>query len=137
MKSSRRKHPRVNAELTAQAKPNRRNMFEGRVLNLSEGGAFLATAEKLAVGNGVILNFTLNITGRQRSCMVEGRIVWANTDPSRGTVGTGIRFDRLSPAMVRFIRDYVKAELKGEVNAEGTTTDSQSTKPPVRGQLRG
>jgi Tfp pilus assembly protein PilZ len=130
-----RKYPRVNTEISITAKAVRRTMFEGKVLSLSEGGAFLATEERLLVGSEVILFLTLDLSGRQKSCMVQGKVVWYNGEKQRGVVGCGVAFSDSSASMKRLIHDFVGQKMSATVTAMGVAEGPK--KPPTRGQLRG
>ncbi len=108
-----RKHPRVSTDLNSEVKPARRTMFEARVLNFSEGGAFIETGERLYPGSELILCLTLTIKGKKKRCMVEGRVAWANHDRKKGSLGCGVAFHHVSKTMVQNFRTFV-AECEGE-----------------------
>ncbi|MFH1264031.1 MAG: PilZ domain-containing protein [Pseudomonadota bacterium] len=132
------RRPRIKTNLKTTAKQVRRLMFEGRVLNLSEGGAFLETREKLIDGQEVILFLSLAIRGQEKPCMVQGKVTWSNYTSTKGAIGCGVAFCDVAPGAARVLRDYVSQNMSQKVEAVGATTDDKKgTKPPTRGQLRG
>jgi Tfp pilus assembly protein PilZ len=132
-----RKHPRVNSELPIVAKPIRKTQFEGTILSLSEGGAFLATEENLPTGSEVVLFLTLETSGKRKSGIAQGKVVWANHESDRGAVGCGIAFDDSSPSLHRLIGEFVEFKKSGKVTAMGVAETVGGTRARGRGQLRG
>jgi uncharacterized protein (TIGR02266 family) len=134
-----RKHNRVRTNLHIAAKQMRRATFGAAITNLSEGGAFIATGEKLSRGDEVMLFLNVSIGGEQKSCMLQGKVAWANTQVSKGTLGAGIAFNALPPAMARILRDYLAQDRGGEISGVGTKVDDEPKpdKPTPRGTLRG
>lgn len=132
-----RRYPRVKTEFSATAKEVRRTMFEGKILSLSEGGAFLATKENLALGSEVILFLTLEIPGRRKPCIAQGKVVSVGREGPWRTQGCGIAFDEPSSSLKRLIRDFVEFKRTGKVAAMGVAEPSKPPKVLGRGQLRG
>jgi Tfp pilus assembly protein PilZ/GNAT superfamily N-acetyltransferase len=138
MTMQKQRHPRIKTNFKTTAKQVRRLMFEGRVLNLSEGGAFLETKEKLIGGQEVILFLNLPIQGQEKPCMVQGKVAWSNYVPTKGAIGCGVAFCDVATAAARHLRDFVSQNMSQKVDVVGATTDDKKgTKPPARGQLRG
>ncbi len=135
--SHERKHVRVTTDFTAIAKPYQKAQFEGKVLNLSEGGAFLATKEPLSVGSEVVLFLTLEVPGKRNSSIAQGKVVWANGNKERGDVGCGIAFEGVSSSLRGFIREFVEFKQSGKVGAMGVAQDVKGLRAKGRGQLRG
>jgi Tfp pilus assembly protein PilZ len=135
--SEQRKHIRVKADFTTVAKPIQRTQFEGKILSLSEGGAFLATEEKLRMGSDVVLFLTLEIPGSRKSSIAQGKVVWANSDKQRGDVGCGIAFEEASSSLRKLIGEFVEFKRTGKVTAMGVAQDVRGLRAKGRGQLRG
>ena len=135
--SEQRRYARVNADLSTVTKPIRKTQFEGRIMSLSEGGAFLATEETLTMGSEVVLFLTLEIPGKRKSGIAQGKVVWTNGEKEKGEVGCGIAFDESSESLKKLIADFVAFKKTGKVTALGVAQDMRSLRVKGRGPLRG
>ena len=127
-----RKHPRVSTELAAQGKPVRKlQLFEATIRNLSAGGVYLSTSQKLYSGQEILLAFHIESNGRKKNCMVQAKVVWIHTDRFKSTLGYGMEFQDCSVGMRQLFHDFVDFNL-------GKKMDVQvQLKGTNRGQLRG
>jgi Tfp pilus assembly protein PilZ len=132
-----RKCPRVKTDIPVKTKRAQRVMFEAKVLNLSEGGAFLETNQKLAKGEDLILFVGLEIKGKEKSCVLQGKVAWSNSERTKGAIGCGVAFHGISASMARTLRDFVGQKSPEPVSAVGVAEDPKGPKAPTRGQLRG
>ncbi len=84
----------IRAKFTYQDSETR---IPGYLTNLSETGAFLATKDQLAKGDGVSLEVTL--PWQIGDIVVEGTVEWSNFDNPEATpdhpLGVGLRFGNL------------------------------------------
>jgi uncharacterized protein (TIGR02266 family) len=77
-----------------------------RVVNLSSGGVFIATATPLKLGTR--LNVTLHFEEPPGKLELLGAVVWEHTlDDGRQPRGYGIRLD-VRPAEKKLLEDFVK-----------------------------
>lgn len=135
--SEQRKYPRAETDVSTIAKALRRTQFQGKVISLSEGGAFLATNENLSQGSEVVLFLTLELPDRRKSCIAQGKVVWSNNDKKKGTLGCGVAFEESNASLRKMARDYVEFKRTGKVTAMGVADEVKSSRAKGRGQLRG
>lgn len=134
---NKRKHPRIDTNLKSETKPARRTMFEAKVVNFSEGGAFVETGEKLLHGSEVILCLTLEIKGKNKACMFQGTVAWSNNDRTKGALGFGIAFHHMSKSMAQTVQGFLEQHAGKAVDGFGAAEKPKEKKKPSRGQLRG
>jgi len=136
---SRRKKPRVSTDIETNAKPVRRNMFQARILNLSEGGAFIETQENLHIGSEVMLCMTLELEGKRKSCITQGKVVWIKRSSRQTICGWGVQFMDTPSSMRQTLSGYIR-DLQGETSdIAKDVSKKQDARIQVlsRGQLRG
>lgn len=98
---SMRENPRrpclINADCRIQG-----NSFRSYILDISIGGVFIETSERVPVGETILLNFTL--PAFSRPVALPGKIAWS------GPQGFGVKFGVMPPPEGRAIKDYVDKE---------------------------
>jgi Tfp pilus assembly protein PilZ len=98
---SMRENPRrpclINADCRIQG-----NRFRSYILDISIGGVFIETSERVPVGETILLNFTL--PAFSRPVALPGKIAWS------GPQGFGVKFEAMPPPESRAIKDYVDKE---------------------------
>jgi Tfp pilus assembly protein PilZ len=98
---SMRENPRrpclINADCRIQG-----NTFRSYILDISIGGVFIETGERVPVGETILLNFTL--PAFSHPVALSGKIAWS------GPQGFGVKFEGLPPPEGRAIKDYVDKE---------------------------
>jgi Tfp pilus assembly protein PilZ len=77
----------------------RGSQFRSYILDISIGGVFVETSDRLKVGETIILNFTLPDATQPFS--VSGKIAWS------GPQGFGVKFDRLGQPEGNAIKSFV------------------------------
>jgi hypothetical protein len=75
------------------------NSFRSYILDISIGGVFIETSERVPVGETILLNFTLPTFSN--SVALPGKIAWS------GPQGFGVKFEVIPPPEDRAIKDYV------------------------------
>ena len=98
---SMRENPRrpclINADCRIQG-----NNFRSYILDISIGGVFIETNERVPVGETILLNFTLPTFSHPVA--LPGKIAWS------GPQGFGVKFEGLPPPAGRAIKDYIDQE---------------------------
>ena len=98
---SMRENPRrpclINADCRIQG-----NSFRSYILDISIGGVFIETGERVPVGETILLNFTL--PAFSHPVTLPGKIAWS------GPQGFGVKFEVLPPPEGRASKDYVDKE---------------------------
>lgn len=79
------------------------NFYVGVTENVSQGGLFVRTDEKLEVGQRVSLSLTLTEGGAHIDCVGEVRWIEPHSDPP----GYGIRFTNLTAEMRKAIDAFI------------------------------
>ena len=75
------------------------NRFRSYILDISIGGVFIETSDRVPAGETILLNFTL--PGFSHPVALPGKIVWS------GSQGFGVKFEALPPPEGRAIKDYI------------------------------
>ena len=83
MPQERRRHPRVRVDLPVAFETKAGELFDGRVNDLSVGGAFIVTENSPPVGSK--LDLTIQLPG-DKPLKVDGVIRWTKPD------GVGVQF---------------------------------------------
>lgn len=96
---SMRENPRKTCLINANYQI-RGSHFRSYILDISIGGVFVETSERLKVGEAVTLNFTLPDAAKPFS--VSGKIAWS------GPQGFGVKFDGLSHPEGNAIKSFVE-----------------------------
>ena len=78
------------------------NSFRSYILDISIGGVFIETGERVPVGETILLNFTL--PALSRPVALPGKIAWS------GPQGFGVKFEVMPPPEGRAIKDYIDKE---------------------------
>ena len=98
---SMRENPRrpclINADCRIQG-----NRFRSYILDISIGGVFIETSERVPVGETILLNFTL--PAFSHPVTLSGKIAWS------GPQGFGVKFEVMPPPEGRAIKDYIDKE---------------------------
>lgn len=114
MPQERRRHPRVQVNLSAEAETTGGERFDGYVNDLSVGGAFIATEASPAVGTK--LSLTVHMPDG-KPLVVDGTIRWIKPD------GVGVQFGLMG------VREtYAVGELLA-----GLEPIPDSRRPPANG----
>ncbi len=81
-------------------------------IDISSGGLFISTATPLAVGEALVIRFSLEVPTREIVC--KSRVAWINSPPKLKKPdlppGMGIQFIDLSLGDLHIIRDFMKNE---------------------------
>jgi uncharacterized protein (TIGR02266 family) len=109
-------------------------LSEADILDLSEGGVFIATNEILPVGTQMILTLVIDSPESTKSCFLNGTVVWVGKHRKTGPKGCGVEFLNCPAATKVFMREFVAKQLGLTMEEAAEYVDK---KPPGRGQLRG
>ena len=97
--TSMREHPRkpclIKANYTVQGRD-----FRSYILDISIGGVFVETNEKVQIGQKIVLNFSL--PSHPQPFGLTGTVAWS------GPRGFGVRFDGMNPHQQDLLQNYVK-----------------------------
>lgn len=104
--SGRRVHDRFGVELDVTV-TSEHNFYAGFVENMSVGGIFIATHQLKPVGSK--LEFSVNLPGVEQPITGTGEVRWVRvySEASNVPPGMGIKFDRLEPAALKGIQDFL------------------------------
>lgn len=106
--ADRRKTTRVKAQIDVTFEVDHKWKCRGFVLDLSEGGVLLLSAERLPSDAYVLVNLPLPMSNGRQHCVVFGKIVRIDKRSVPTLKAYGIQFDREIPkATVDKLRDYV------------------------------
>jgi len=98
---SMREYPRktclINANYRIQG-----SSFRSYILDISIGGVFIETSERVTVGENIVLNFTL--PSLPQPLTLAGKIAWS------GPQGFGVKFEGVPQPQGNAIKDYVEEE---------------------------
>jgi uncharacterized protein (TIGR02266 family) len=97
MRENPRKSCLINANYRVQG-----NSFRSYILDISIGGVFIETSERVPVGETVTLNFTL--PSLSQPFTMSGKIAWS------GPQGFGVKFEGVPKAHGNAIKKYVEIE---------------------------
>jgi Tfp pilus assembly protein PilZ len=97
MRENQRKSCLINADYRIQG-----SNFRSYILDISIGGVFVETHERVPVGETIVLNFTLPSLPKPFS--LTGKIAWS------GPQGFGVKFNTLPPPEGKAIKSYVETE---------------------------
>jgi Tfp pilus assembly protein PilZ len=98
---SMREHPRKSCLINANYRV-KGNSFRSYILDISIGGVFIETTEKVPVGESIILNFTL--PNLSQPLTISGKIAWS------GPQGFGVKFEGIVNTQGTAIKRYVEKE---------------------------
>jgi uncharacterized protein (TIGR02266 family) len=98
---SMRENPRKSCLINANYRIKGNN-FRSYILDISIGGVFIETDQRIPAGETIVLNFTLPNLSQPFS--MTGKIAWS------GPQGFGVRFENLSPPLGKAIKSYVETE---------------------------
>ncbi|MCA9622869.1 MAG: TIGR02266 family protein [Myxococcales bacterium] len=101
----RRRHPRIPYELTVDV-TSEDGVLIARVVDISEGGVFIATSEPLPIGSACQLDVDLGF----RVVSVNGEVAWIKSDHA-GQPGMGIRFCYASQSAREALRLFVALQV--------------------------
>jgi uncharacterized protein (TIGR02266 family) len=91
---------------------------QSAIFNLSAWGVFIRTAVPFEIGEQVILRF--QIPGQDHPVRAMGRVVWANTDPSKwGGMGMGIQFLDLAGVDREAIETHLAGLVAAQISGSG------------------
>jgi uncharacterized protein (TIGR02266 family) len=95
---------------------NGEQVYTSKTLDISHGGIFLATEEKLAIGE--IIDMTFQIPNSDRVVTAVGKVAWIGQGgPAQVTEGVGVKFSRIDPKDLQLIVDYVNRVSRVVYNA--------------------
>lgn len=98
---SMRENPRRSCLINADCRIKGNN-FRSYILDISIGGVFIETGERVPVGETILLNFTLPTFSHPVA--LPGKIAWS------GPQGFGVKFEVVPPPEGRAIKDYIDNE---------------------------
>ena len=95
---------------------NGEQVYTSKTLDISHGGIFLATEEKLAIGE--LIDMTFQIPNSERVVTAVGKVAWIGQGgPGHSTEGVGVKFSRIDPKDLQLIVDYVNRVSRVVYNA--------------------
>jgi len=97
MRENPRKSCLINANYSIQG-----NSFRSYILDISIGGVFIETSERIPVGENITLNFTL--PSLSQPFTMSGTIAWS------GPQGFGVKFESVPNPQGSAIKKYVEIE---------------------------
>ena len=97
--TSMREHSRKPCLIKANYSVQGRD-FKSYILDISIGGVFIETNEKVQIGQKIVLNFSLPSHAQPFS--LTGIVAWS------GPRGFGVRFDGMNPQQQDLLQNYVK-----------------------------
>lgn len=111
----RRKHPRVEAELTVRFADEQGVFVEECVGNVSKGGMFIETLIPRKLNE--VIELFLKIPRTQEEITVQGEVVHVsgkdeNVDEYKGLLGMGIRFLLIEPKQKQVLRGFIENLLE-------------------------
>ena len=98
---SMRENPRKSCLINANYRIKGNN-FRSYILDISIGGVFIETNERIPAGETIVLNFTLPDLSQPFS--MTGKVAWS------GPQGFGVKFENLSQPQGKDIKSYVETE---------------------------
>jgi uncharacterized protein (TIGR02266 family) len=98
---SMRENPRKSCLINANYRI-KGSTFRSYILDISIGGVFIETNERIPAGETVVLNFTLPDLSQPFS--MTGKVAWS------GPQGFGVKFENLSQPQGKAIKSYVETE---------------------------
>jgi Tfp pilus assembly protein PilZ len=98
---SMRENPRKSCLINANYRIKGNN-FRSYILDISIGGVFIETNERIPAGETIVLNFTL--PDQSQPFSMTGKFAWS------GPQGFGVKFEKLSPPQGKAIKSYVETE---------------------------
>jgi Tfp pilus assembly protein PilZ len=98
---SMRENPRRPCLLNADCRI-KGNSFRSYILDISIGGVFIETSERVPVGETILLNFTLPTFSHPVA--LPGKVAWS------GPQGFGVQFEVMPPPEGRAIKSYIEKE---------------------------
>jgi c-di-GMP-binding flagellar brake protein YcgR len=102
-----RKTPRIPFRTSVSFTPRHKNNTRGLITDLSEGGAYLISTEKLAEQSKVLLYLRFQREGREHLCIVGAKVVRADSRPGLALQGYGLAFRTVSPSAREILKDVV------------------------------
>jgi uncharacterized protein (TIGR02266 family) len=96
--TSMRENPRKPCLINANYRIQDRK-FKSYILDISIGGVFIETDQKLPVGNQMMLKFSL--PNHTQPFTLKGKIAWS------GPRGFGVKFDEMTPQQGDLLKTYV------------------------------
>ncbi len=97
MRENPRKSCLINANYRIQG-----SSFRSYILDISIGGVFIETSERVTVGESIVLNFTL--PSLSQPLTLAGKIAWS------GPQGFGVKFEGIPKPQGNTIKNYVEKE---------------------------
>mgnify|MGYP001817104107 CR=1 FL=1 len=120
-----RKHERISPLIIRAYYRYGGDSKEGYLLNLSRGGAFLATKERLPIEE--ILNLRIDLPWNLGDVLVEAKVAWRSDmhqpAPEEPSEGLGLTFTDLTPQasekLQRFLDKFAQLAAQIEESAQG------------------
>jgi uncharacterized protein (TIGR02266 family) len=95
---------------------NGEKVYTSKTLDISHGGIFLATEEKLSIGE--VIDMTFQIPSSDRVVSAVGKVAWVGQGgPGHATEGVGVKFSRIDPKDLQLIVEYVNRVSRVVYNA--------------------
>jgi uncharacterized protein (TIGR02266 family) len=95
---------------------NGEQIWTSKTLDISHGGIFLATDEKLTIGE--LIDMTFQIPNSDRVVTAVGKVAWVgHGGQGQTTAGVGVKFSRIDPKDLQLIVDYVNRVSRVVFNA--------------------
>ena len=97
--ASMREDPRKPCLINASYRIQDRN-YQSYILDISIGGVFIETDERVPLGRQMLLKFSL--PNQKQPFSFAGKIAWS------GPKGFGVRFDKISPLQMQALRSFIE-----------------------------
>ncbi len=97
--TSMRENLRKPCLINASYRIHNRN-YQSYILDISIGGVFIETDERVPLGREMLLKFSL--PNQTQPFSVAGKIAWS------GPKGFGVKFDKISPPQMRALRSFIE-----------------------------
>lgn len=95
---------------------NGEQVYTSKTLDISHGGIFLATDEKLDIGE--LIDMTFQIPNSEKIVTAVGKVAWVGRGGAgHSTAGVGVKFSKVDPNDLKLIVDYVNRVSRVVYNA--------------------
>jgi uncharacterized protein (TIGR02266 family) len=95
---------------------NGEHVYTSKTLDISHGGIFLETDEKLEIGE--LIDMTFQIPSSDRVVTAVGKVAWIGQGgPGHAAEGVGVKFSRIDPKDLQLIVEYVNRVSRVVYNA--------------------
>lgn len=91
-------------------------VYTSKTLDISHGGIFIATDEKLEIGE--LIDMTFQIPNSEKIVTAVGKVAWVGRGgANQSSAGVGVKFSKIDPKDLQLIVDYVNRVSRVVFNA--------------------